>query len=270
MALPVAGGRRVLGLVLAGALLFAIALPARASTGEPLRPDLVTMRIQAEDLVVTRDNGQTLLELSNRLANRGRGPLEVFASATSDDCDANPSTDDRDAYQRVFQDANGNGVFERGVDTEFRVIKFGCERYDPAAGRWDIFDLARYKLRRLHHRKVLAKSTKVAFCTVDGVHPFPGLAGSPPDGYYPTQGCKPNSILGISVGWADEYYYGLPGQQLDVSGVPQGRYCLISTGDPHNLVRESDNSNNTRKTAIRLNPAKDSATPLKGRCRIRR
>jgi len=55
-----------------------------------------------------------------------------------------------------------------------------------------------------------------------------------------------------------------------VTGVSPGRYCLISTGDPHNLLRESDNANNTRKTPIRLNPAKQTASALKGGCRLRR
>jgi len=270
VALSQAGGRRALGGVLAAAFVFALAAPAGAFAAEPLRPDLVTMRLEPGDLVVTHDGKETQLELSNRLANKGRGPLEIFASATSNNCDGNPSNDDRDAFQRVFQDANGDGVFERGTDTGSQVIKFGCDRYDPAAGQWDIFDLARYKLRRLHHRRVLAKSTKVAFCTIDGVHSFPGMPGSPPDRYYPTHGCEPSSTLGVSVGWADEYYYGLPGQQLDVTGVSPGRYCLISTGDPHNLLRESDNANNTRKTPIRLNPAKQTASALKGGCRLRR
>jgi Lysyl oxidase len=245
------------------------AVPA-AATAPPLRPDLVTMRIHEDDLVVTKEGTATLLGLSNRLANRGRGPLEIFPSSTSHDCDSNPANPDRDAFQRIFEDTNGDGVFERETDTGFRSFMFGCERYDPDTGFWDVFDLARYKLLQLHGGKPLAKSTKVAFCTVDGQHPFPGLPGSPVDGYYPTDGCNETSTLGVSVGWADEYYYALPGQQLDVSGVSPGRYCLVSTGDPHNLLRESDNSNNTRKTRIRLNPAKQTAIPLQRRCRLGR
>jgi hypothetical protein len=72
------------------------------------------------------------------------------------------------------------------------------------------------------------------------------------------------------VGWADEYYYGLPGQALDITGVKAGRYCLASTADPANLLREANNSNNRRRTRIELRPAKHVVKTLPGPCRIRR
>ncbi len=71
------------------------------------------------------------------------------------------------------------------------------------------------------------------------------------------------------MGWADEYYYGVPGQALDVTGVKAGRYCLVSVADPHNLLRESDNSNNARRTRIELHPRKKTARTRPGGCRTR-
>jgi len=47
-----------------------------------------------------------------------------------------------------------------------------------------------------------------------------------------------------------------PGQDLNVTGLGRGRYCLVSRADPDNLLRESNNSNNARKTRIALHPAK--------------
>ena len=41
-----------------------------------------------------------------------------------------------------------------------------------------------------------------------------------------------------------------------MTGLRHGRYCLVSTADPHNLLRESNNSNNARRTRIALHPAK--------------
>jgi hypothetical protein len=49
---------------------------------------------------------------------------------------------------------------------------------------------------------------------------------------------------GLSVGWVDVYDHYLPGQSIDISGVPDGVYALISTADPFNLIQESDESNN--------------------------
>jgi hypothetical protein len=246
--------------------------PARSVAGPPphrLLPDLKTMRIHSDDLRVSRDGADVLLRLTNRLANRGRGPLEIQPSARSHDCDRDGNPDnDRDALQRVFFDADGNRVFDRGTDTRSERFKFGCERYDPRAEHWNVFGLARYELRRLHSGKPVAKATKVAYCTVDSERVFGGLPGSPERRYYPRGGCNEESTLGISVGWADEYYYGFPGQELDVTGVKHGRYCLVSTGDPDGLLRESDNSNNARRTRIGLHPGKQLARVLPGRCRI--
>lgn len=244
---------------------------SRAAPRHRLLPDLATMRIRSGDLQISGDRAALLLRLTNRVANKGRGPLEIYASANSHDCDhdGNPDTD-RDALQRVFLDGNGDRVFERKTDTGSEHFRFGCKRYDPRAEHWNIVDLARYELRRLHSGKTVARASKVAYCTVDSDLVFPKLPGSPRSDYYPRGGCDEGSTLGISIGWADEYYYGLPGQALDISGVKAGRYCLVSTGDPDDLLRESDNSNNARKTRIELHPAKRTVRALLGPCRFRR
>ncbi len=274
--MPLSRSRFCLGAALTiGAALLAVQAGAAAQSGvaprHRLLPDLVTMRIQSGDLQIAGDRAAPLLRLTNRVANKGRGPLEIHASANSHDCDrdANPDND-RDAIQRVFLDGDGNRVFERKTDTGSEYFRFGCERYDPRAEHWNVLDLARYDLRRLHSGKAVARTTKVAYCTVDSDLMFPQLPGSPSSDYYPRGGCDEGSTLGISIGWADEYYYVVPGQALDIAGVKAGRYCLVSTGDPDNLLRESDNSNNARKTRIELHPAKRTVRVLPGRCRFRR
>jgi Lysyl oxidase len=259
--------------VAATAVLFGLAAvgASGASAGRQHRllPDITTLKIDAADLVLRSSAGRTVLRLSNQIANRGRGPLEIYPSAKSHDCDGNGNlSNDRDALQRIFLDANGDHVFERKTDTRSQRTKFGCERYDPRANHWNVFDLARYELKRARTGKTVAKTTKVAFCTVDSERTFPNLPGSPTSRYYPRGGCDEDSILGISVGWADEYYYELPGQSLNVTGVKAGRYCLLSTGDPDNLLRESNNSNNTRRTLLEFHPGKGTVKTLPGRCRL--
>ena len=115
----------------------------------------------------------------------------------------------------------------------------------------------------------MVRSTKVGFCIVDTDHRYPGLPGSPPEEYYPagSSDCDQNSIDGLSVGWADTYSYYLPGQQLNVTGLRHGRYCLVSTADPHNLLRESDNSNNKHRALIALHPARRTVERLPRHCR---
>jgi len=266
--------RRVGAPLAGGVVMLALLAAATAALGaEPHRllPDIVTMRIHSGDLKVESSNGTAQLRLTNRIANKGRGPLEIFPSAKSHGCDGDGDPgNDRDAIQRVFLDANGDRVFERKTDTDSEHFTFGCDRYDPRAHHWDVFNLARYELRRLHSGKTVAKASKVAFCTVDSDPAFPWLPGSPNGPYYPRDGCDDTSILGVSVGWADEYYYGLPGQALNITGLKAGRYCLVSIGDPSNLLRESNNSNNRRRTRIELRPAEHVVKTLPRPCRIRR
>jgi Lysyl oxidase len=241
---------------------------AGAAEPSPLLPDLVTLKMHSSGLVVDSARHKKLLRLTNALANRGRGPLEIYPSSKSHDCDGdgNPSND-RDAFQRIFLDVNGDNVFSRVTDTSSLHRKFGCDRYHARARRWDIFDLARYTLLKLHSGRRVAQRRKVAFCTVDLSHPYPNLPGSPHAGYYPQGNCAETSTLGVSVGWADEYYYSLEGQQLNVTGLKPGKYCLVSKGDPDNLLRESSDTNNIRKTRIRLNAAKRRVRVVPGGCR---
>jgi hypothetical protein len=67
---------------------------------------------------------------------------------------------------------------------------------------------------------------------------------------------------------ADTYRWSLPGQKLNVTGLRRARYCLVSTADPHNLLRESDNSNDARRTRMLLRPAKRKVKRLRGQCRM--
>lgn len=251
--------------------LIAGATSAPGATPHRLLPDIVTLRVHSDDLRVESSKGDTLLRLTNRVANKGRGPLEIYPSAKSHGCDGDADPDnDRNAVQRIFLDTSGDRVFERKADTESEHFAFGCDRYDPHAHHWDVFNLARYALLRRHNGRTVSKTSKVAFCTVDSDPAFPWLPGAPEEPYYPQGGCDESSTLGVSVGWADEYYYGLPGQALDLTGVKAGRYCLVSIADPANLLREAKNSNNRRRTRIELQPAKHVVKTLPGPCRIRR
>jgi hypothetical protein len=250
-------------LVVAGT---AMAPGAGAGSQPQLLPDLVTMRIR--DLVLEQSGSKLLLRLSNEIGNRGRGPLEIRPSATSHNCDGDGNPDnDRDTYQRIFRDSNADNTFDREQDTEFNDRLFGCERFHPPHHHWHLLDFSRYRLVREKTGRTVVLSTKIGFCIIDTDHPFAGLPGSPEEDYYPRNGdCDRDSIDGLSVGWADTYRYYLPGQQLNVTGLPYGRYCLVSTADPDDLLREADNSNNAHRTLIALHPAKRRVDRLPGAC----
>ena len=159
-------------------------------------------------------------------------------------------------------------MFHRSQDTGSEHHLFGCEQYHPAHHHWHVLDFSRYKLVRKKTGRTVATSTKIGFCIIDTDHAFGGLPGSPSQGHYPagTEDCAADSVDGLSVGWADTYGSYLPGQELSVTGLHHGRYCLVSTADPLNLLRESNNSNNARRTLIALRPAKHVVKRVRSGC----
>ncbi len=250
-------------------------LAVAQATGGPaaLRPDLVTLAIQQPDLAMTTENGERYLRLTNEVGNHGNGPLEVFPSPASPNCDGDGDPEnDREASQRLFADGNATGMFERGVDPVDSERSFGCMRYHAAHDHWHVLDFALYQLRRERSGKVAVSSRKVGFCLVDNTYAFDGPGSAvvphyPVGAKNPNGGCDANATQGLSPGWADIYALALPGQQLAVGGLPRGRYCLISRADPFNLLTELDEANNVRRTRIAMRPNKLRVRKLRGPCK---
>jgi hypothetical protein len=106
---------------------------------------------------------------------------------------------------------------------------------------------------------VVARATKVSFCIVDNGRAFL-LPGSPEFQYYDV--CEePTAVTGLSIGWADTYGAGLPGQHLDVSGLPDGEYCLISKADPSDRLRELRNRNNSHRSRFYMDVGNSFVDP---------
>jgi hypothetical protein len=259
----------------ASAVAVALVVATAPAAGGPaaLTPDLVTLGIQQENLFVERERKKTLLKLSNEIGNRANGPLEVFPSAASANCDGDGDpANDRNASQREFADTNGSGGYEPGADAVDSERSIGCMRYHPAHDHWHVVDIARYELRREETGKLVTQSRKVGFCLTDTRLAYPGPA-SPSTPRYPLGsahpvGCDASSTQGISPGWADVYAFAVPGQQLNVTGLPRGRYCLTSRADPLDLVNELDEANNVRRVRLALRPRWFSVRKLGGPCRI--
>jgi len=258
----------VLAAVLMGSVAAASAGTANAAVGDDLLPDLRTLR--PAELYVSGSG--TELRLSNTVANRGVGPLEIFPEQTAGgDCDGDGDVEnDREAFQRVYQDsadAASIGFFDYHFDTEstFRIV--GCMIFHPAHNHWHFEDFAYYALRDTSGH-VVARSTKVSFCIADGSKVFPRIPGSFAYSVYPVPSgtCTATSTEGLSVGWADTYTAATQGQSIDLADVPAGTYCLVSRADRHDLLRESRNNNNAHLTPIALNPSAGTVAVLDGKC----
>ena len=224
------------------------------ATTDLLLPNVITL--QPAGFVVTTAHGRRLLRLSNTTANVGSGPLELQPRKRDCDGDGNPAND-RTAIQRIYHDVNGDGIFEPSIDTTFDSRVAGCFGYDASHGHWHFHDYASYELLDVSTGTVIAANEKVGFCLLDSVFPYPGVPGAVRTRRY--RGCARDSVQGESVGHGDIYQWWLPGQWIDVTSVPDGEYCLVTTADPDGQLLESSHIDNAYRQRIRL--AGDGVVP---------
>jgi len=233
----------VLTLALVAAALSGFAAAAQAGDpGTAHLPDLVTR--PPSDVRIQRDKatGVKVLRFSNTVGNLGSGRLELRPVH-------NAITGTTDAYQRVYtHDAAGNW----SLQTEFPV---GTFQFHESHNHWHFDDFALYELRNVAAdgsigSTVLRSSGKVTFCIIDTVAIDLSLQhASPTRGY---ASCNQNDIQGLSVGWADTYTWNLPGQSIEISGLPSGDYWLVSTADPDGLISETNDANNSGAVKITI------------------
>jgi hypothetical protein len=242
---------RLAALLLAPALV----LPSAAgSTGasRDLLPDLVT-RSPAKIFLQEGKRGKRVVRFSNEVVNVGIGPLELRPRVG--DCNRNGNRgDDRTSYQRIYRDANGDGAFARGADVRLHTRSAGCTRFHPAHKHWHFEALAEYSLHPLQADgspgPLVIVGKKVSSCVLDTKRRLPKPPGSPRRKYYGS--CRRDSIGGISIGWGDIYGARVSGQELDVTRLGDGVYCLVSQADPEDRLLESNERNNARTTRIVL------------------
>lgn len=235
-------------MLLVAALLLPSAAASRAAARE-LLPNLVT-RVPGKVYLQVTPRGKRLVRFSNEVVNVGIGPLELRPRVG--DCNHNGDPrDDRASWQRIYRDADGDGRFTRGVDVRFRTRSAGCTRYHPAHKHWHFDALAEYAIRPVRSAApILAGGKKTSSCVLDTRRRLPKAFGSPRRKYY--GGCRRDSVGGISIGWGDLYGPRVSGQELDVSSLEDGVYCLVSRADPENRLQESNERDNVRTTGIEL------------------
>jgi hypothetical protein len=274
----VSGARRTasrvaIAIAIAGVLAAAFATrgaadPAPAS----LRPDLVVLAVQQDELLLDAEGGRRLLRFTTEIANVGAGPLEVFPSAASSDCDGDGDpANDRDTSQRLYADSDASGSFDRAIDAVQYERRFGCMRFHPPHEHWHVFDIAAYALRREGGGRGVTPTRKVGYCLSDNRVTVDDTT-LPPGPFYPfgppgSRGCDGAATQGISVGWTDVYGLALPGQAFDVGKLRPGTYCLTMRADPHNLLEEADETDNVRRVRLLLRADAIVVRKLPGRCR---
>src|SRR5205823_10857032 len=207
-------------------------------------PDLQTWAPSDIGIECDPTTGQKLLRFSNAIGNLGEGPLEVIPTNHA-------TTATTDAYQRLYShDESGNWYVAS-------TVYVGTFVFHPQHNHWHFEDFARYELHDVAPdgflgSAVLSSSQKVSFCLTDYALIDSSLEHAAKETYIP---CEQTDPQGISVGWADAYVWNLEGQTLDITGLPDGDYWLVSTTDPDDLLNEGGGAferNNTSSVKVQI------------------
>ena len=236
----------VFSLFLVGALMIvAAALAGRGGGKAPdltsLYPDLRTVVPQHLNLVNQQQN--EFLRFSNGIANTGGGPWAMRPD---------PPLDQATSTVTAIQEIRSNGAYYKcgeqpkqvtycyTVLAEYPTSIFA---YHPSHNHWHINDVALFEVRKGSPTGpvVGGNSIKTTFCLIDWYK----LEDNSPTTERVFFDCY-TSYQGISVGWVDQYHQATDGQQVDLTGVPNGNdYYLVSTSNAERVFLEQDYTNNT-------------------------
>ena len=202
-----------------------------APIGQPLAPDLVFAPL--EDLQVgLSPDGRRLLFFTASIANIGDGPLLIVGSRDED-----WALEQLIAYSEEGEERIGVPL----------SMKFGGDGH----GHWHVEQAAQYRLMRVDAGPEEAPrfDEKAGFCFFDQAIYREEMIGDVTEPRHDTHDCGDEdartSEMGLSVGWSDPYQWFLPGQSIDVTDAPDGRYRLEAIVDPDQLLSETNRDNNT-------------------------
>jgi Lysyl oxidase len=223
----------LLTLALLGPVGGASAVPDDDDGGEVLLPDLAMARLRHIG-TTRRANGQRFLRFSTIIVNVGEGPFELRSKRS-------PGSPTWSAEQVLHKNA--------GPSQAVPVSKVKLVYEGDGHDHWHVHDLERYELVPQPPGGQRRIGKKVGFCFFDNYGYGLELPGAPEGPGYGEAGCGTRSSVrlrtGLSVGWGDIYHRSLPGQYIDITGLPSGRYRLKATADHDNLFTEQDDDNNS-------------------------
>ena len=195
-----------------------------------LCPDLVE---QISHLQIQNEHQREKLRFSTTHINIGDGPLQIRGGGQ-----VAPCTIDGVAYaqctystQEVL-DAKGSIVYSQPAGVAF---------FHPQHNHWHQSGVALFQVRSGHPIRgaVIGQGVKITFCLVDTDQTILVKKGSS-RAYFECNA----ELQGISVGWGDDYHQSTEGQELDITGAPEGIYYLTHRVDPDNHWVETNETNN--------------------------
>jgi hypothetical protein len=188
-----------------------------------------------------KDDGTVVMRFTSTLVNVGTGDFILTGSREFDDWIVTqqiPYT--IGGTEKVSTDAEmvwgGDGHEHWHVD---RVAVYWLEQLDengePVAGFERRYD------------------SKVGFCFFDSHH---DQEYGPNEPGYDSSGCgdvdSRTFTMGMSPGWSDVYDFTLPGQEIDITDLPNGLYRFWARADPDGWFEEASEDNNLTWAIIGL------------------
>ncbi|HEX3825993.1 MAG TPA: lysyl oxidase family protein [Sporichthyaceae bacterium] len=193
-------------------------------------PDLA-MAPTADLRVITSRDGHEQLRFTSTMVNLGQGPLVVAARRSA------PGA----PWEVVQQILAPDGYPEREIPLRLQPVWGG-----DGHNHWHVPDVARYRLLRLDDGEEVGANHKIGFCFFDNAF-YRDLPQTPRGPGFPDDtGCahgdrRATSFrMGLSVGFADVYRWRIPGQSIDITGLPPGRYRLEGKANGDDALHESD------------------------------
>jgi len=122
---------------------------------------------------------------------------------------------------------------------------------------WHFQPFVRYELRTAGDHRLLVRDRKTGFCLIDRVSnrlariPNVGPPRFTDDCEYQNRSAR-SVVTGSSRGYSDIYPAFYHGQDISLTGVPDGRYVLVQRVNPENRLRELRYGNNAASVLIRL------------------
>jgi hypothetical protein len=219
--------------LLVSLLTLALLVPGgRASAASDRLPDLAMAKLR--HIGTERVDGRRLLRFSAIIVNVGEGPLELRSRRAN-------RRSGWSTRQVIYDDAGGS----RAVATSSVRLVYAGDGHD----HWHVKDLEEYRLVPLGSAGGGRIGQKVGFCFFDNYDYDLWLPDAPEDPVYGHRACGTrNSVglrTGLSVGWGDIYHRSLPGQFIDITGLPEGAYRLWATADQADVFLEGSDANNS-------------------------
>ena len=239
--------KRVLCIIASAVCLLCPAVQANAApAGTEHLPDLQTLK--PSDLAIDTSGGVKNLRFSNTVVNLGAGHLELRPANPSLFSSLLGSRGTTRAYQVIYTHNSA------GTWSKVREQQIGTFQFHASHNHWHFEKFARYELYNTAADGTRGTSLnrlaeKTTFCIIDTEQVSTTITHAGPQRY---TACGRDSTTGLTVGWGDKYGSNLDGQWVDVKGLADGDYWLVSTADYSGRILETNDANNASEVKFRL------------------